>query len=132
MALLTIQDETATGSVLTRLELEIAQEMLTVRDLITRRVRQEVETYNAAQGNLFQGLVQPTDSERLLNGGGYRLRHAKSIDAEAQVYRALEAFQRNGFFLLVNDHQVEDLDEEVWLGAGATAGFVKLTPLVGG
>jgi len=27
---------------------------------------------------------------------------------------------------------VETLDEEVWLGDGATASFVKLTPLVGG
>lgn len=39
MALLTMQDETATGSILTRLKLEIAQEMLTVRELIARRVQ---------------------------------------------------------------------------------------------
>ena len=107
MALLTILDETATGSVISRLEVEISQEMLT-----------------------FHGLVQPTESERLLNG--YRLRLARLIDAEQQTYRALEAFQNNGFFLLVNDRQVESLDEEIWLGQGATASFVKLTPLVGG
>ncbi|WP_310397814.1 hypothetical protein [Hymenobacter sp.] len=132
MALLTFQDETATGSVLSRLELEISQEMLTVRELISRRVQQEVAAHNANQTTLFQGLVQPTDSERLLNGSGFRLRHAKPIDAEQQVYQALLAFQNNGFFLLVNDRQVESLDEEIWLGAGATASFLKLTPLVGG
>ncbi|MFD1872590.1 hypothetical protein [Hymenobacter bucti] len=132
MALLTILDETAAGSILNRLELEISQEMLTVRELIARRVHDEVAAHNARQTSLFQGLVQPTDSERLLNGSGYRLHHAKPIDAEAQVYRALEAFQQNGFFLLVNDRQAETLDEEIWLGAGATASFVKLTPLVGG
>ncbi|MDJ0365791.1 hypothetical protein QMK33_11565 [Hymenobacter sp. H14-R3] len=131
MALLTIQDETATGSVLTRLELEIAQEMLTVRELIARRVHDEVAAYNGHQTGVFQGLIQPTDSERLLNGDTYRLRPAKAIDAEQQVYHALEAFQNNGFFLLVNDRQAETLDEEIWLGAGATASFIKLTPLVG-
>ena len=132
MALLTFQDETATGSVLSRLELEISQEMLTARELISRRVQQEVAAYNAEQPSTFQGLVQPTDSERLLNGSGYRLRHAKHIDAEQQVYQALHAFENNGFFLLVNDRQVESLDEEIWLGEGATASFLKLTPLVGG
>jgi hypothetical protein len=130
MALLTILDETASGSILGRLEMEISQEMLTVRELITRRVHDEVAAYNARQTGTFQGLVQPTESERVLNS--YRLRPAKLIDAEQQTYRALEAFQQNGFFLLVNDRQAESLDEEVWLGAGATASFVKLTPLVGG
>ncbi|WP_324679168.1 hypothetical protein [Hymenobacter sp. GOD-10R] len=130
MPLLTILDETATGSIISRLELEINQEMLTVRELITHRVHDEVAAYNQRQSDTFHGLVQPTDSERVLNG--YRVRSAKQIDAEQQVYRALEAFEQNGFFVLVNDRQVESLDEEVWLGTGATASFVKLTPLVGG
>ncbi|UOG76194.1 hypothetical protein MTX78_06250 [Hymenobacter tibetensis] len=130
MAYLTIQDETATGSILNRLELEITQETLTVRDLIAQRVQQEVANYNVQQLDVYQGLVQPTDSERILNG--FRLRKAKLIDAEEQVYKALEGFQQNGYFILVNDRQVESLDEEVWLGAGATASFIKLTPLVGG
>jgi hypothetical protein len=130
MPLLTILDETASGSILHQLELEISQEMLTVGELITRRVHDEVATYNERQSGTFQGLVQPTESERVLNG--YRLRPSKLIDAEQQVYRALEAFQQNGFFVLVNDRQAESLEEEVWLGDGATVSFLKLTPLVGG
>jgi len=130
MALLTILDETASGSIIGRLELEIIQEMLTVRELITQRVHDEVAAYNARQTGVFNGLVQPTESERVLNG--YRLRPTKLIDAEQQTYRALQAFQDNGFFLLVNDRQAESLDQEVWLGEGATLSFVKLTPLVGG
>lgn len=132
MPVLTIVDETATGSVLARLELEITQETLSVRELITRRVTQEVAAYNAQQTGTFRGLIQPTDSERTLNGDTYRLRHRKPVDAEQQVYRALTAFQQNGYFLLVNERQAESLDELVWLGDGATASFVKLTPLVGG
>lgn len=130
MALLTIQDETATGSILHQLELAVAQETLTVRELITHRVQQEVAAHNARQSQVYQGLVQPTESERVLNG--FRLRRPKPIDAEEQLYKALEGFQQNGYFVLVNDRQAESLDEEVWLGAGATVSFVKLTPLVGG
>jgi hypothetical protein len=130
MPVLTILDETASGSILHRLELEINQEMLTVGELIARRVHDEVAAYNERQNGVFSGLVQPTESERVLNG--YRLRPHKRIDAEQQVYRALEAFQQNSFFVLVNDRQAESLDEEVWLGEGATASFLKLTPLVGG
>ncbi len=130
MRLLTIQDETATGDILHKIELEIAAEMLTVRDLIGERVRREVAHYNSQATEYFNGLVQPTESEKTLNG--YKMRHRRPIDAEGQVYKALEAFGRNAFFVIVNDRQVEDLDEEIWLGSGATASFVKLTPLVGG
>lgn len=130
MPTLTILDETASGSIISRLELEISQETLTVREMITRRVHDEVAAYNERQTGVFQGLVQPTESERALNG--YKLRPTKRIDGEQQVYRALEAFQQNGFFVLVNDRQAESLDDAVWLGDGATVSFVKLTPLVGG
>ncbi|GAA4392980.1 hypothetical protein [Hymenobacter koreensis] len=127
---LLIQDETATGSVLHRLALEISQETLTVRELIAQRVHQEVAAYNQRCEEHYFGLVQPTDSERTLNG--YRMRQRKPIDFEKQLYQALQAFQQNGYFILVNDRQVETLDEQIWLGEGATASFVKLTPLVGG
>lgn len=43
----------------------------------------EVAAYNTRQDGLFHGLVQPTESERVLNG--YRLRPTKRIDAEQQV-----------------------------------------------
>ncbi|UOQ55387.1 hypothetical protein [Hymenobacter cellulosivorans] len=131
MALLTIQDETVAGGILNRLELEITQEMLTVRDVIAQRVQQEVAAYNSRQQEIFQGLVQPLESEQVLNG--FRLlRTAKPIDTETQLYKALEGFLQNSYFVLVNDRQVDSLEEEVWLGSGATASFIKLTPLVGG
>ena len=38
----------------------------------------------------------------------------------------------NGFFLLVDDRQIEDLDEEVVVTVESTISFVKLVPLVGG
>ena len=54
------------------------------------------------------------------------------IDWEAQYARAIEAFTRNGFFVLVDDQQLESLDDEIFVRPGTAISFVKLVPLVGG
>jgi hypothetical protein len=38
----------------------------------------------------------------------------------------------NGFLVLVDDHQIESLDEQVNLGIDTRVSFVKLVPLIGG
>ncbi|MFG2330403.1 hypothetical protein ACGFMM_12320 [Streptomyces sp. NPDC048604] len=52
--------------------------------------------------------------------------------AEREFARAVDAFGRNGFLVLVGDRQVEDLDETVELGPDTEVTFLKLVPLVGG
>jgi len=91
MLVLIILDETASGSILHRLELEVSQAILPVSELTARRAHNEAVTYNERWSGVFSGLVQPIESEKVLNG--YRPRTHKRIDAEHQVYRALEAFQ---------------------------------------
>ena len=46
--------------------------------------------------------------------------------------QAVQAFQRNGFILLVDDRQLTDLEEEVVLKPGSQVTFLRLIPLVGG
>ena len=75
-------------------------------------------------------MVSPTATERTLNG--YKLTPRRAIDWETQFRRACEAFESNGFFLLVDDRQAESLDEEFSVGVETEVSFVKLTPLVGG
>ena len=113
------------------LELDVPA-ALTLRDLIRTRVREEVAKANAAigAGRPFRTLVQPTEAEATLNG--YRLRKGRTIDWRRQADRAEQAFMRNGFFVLVDGRQVEDLDEELALNADSEIRFVRLTPLVGG
>jgi hypothetical protein len=105
---------------------------LTLRDLIRTRVREEVAKANAAigDGRAFRTLVQPTEAEATLNG--YRLRKGRTIDWQRQADEAEKAFARNGFFVLVDGRQLEDLDEELALTADSEIRFVRLTPLVGG
>jgi len=130
-AALKIVDETPTGEVIRETTLMLASETITVRDLIERRVRDEVAAFNRSKAEqVFRGLVQPSDTEASLNG--YRLRKPRQLDADAQCEKALEAFQKNGFFMLADDRQVESLDEEIVVGPDVRVSFVKLVPLVGG
>lgn len=130
MAMVSFVDETTAGDRSDAWHLEIFEERLPLREVIRRRVFQEVAEYNAKGGEVFRGLVQPTDAERTLNG--FKLRKPRRIDPEEQATRAMEAFSRNGFIVLVDDRQVEDLDAVVELTRGTQITFLKLVPLVGG
>lgn len=129
-ATLTIFDETTLGERTEALRLEFLTDRITVRELIRSRVYEEVREYNLKQPGLFRGLVQPREAERLLNG--YQLRKARQVDWEEQYRKAVEAFERNGFFVLVDDRQAETLDEEIEIRLNTQVSFVRLMPLVGG
>jgi hypothetical protein len=130
MVTLIIKDETMTGNVQGTFDIQFDTEFVTIKDIIEARVHAEVAKYNSTLKEYFNGLVQPTEAEHTLNG--YKMKERKTIDAEKQVYIALDAFQRNGFFVLVNDRQAESLDEELFLSGNDSVSFVRLTPLVGG
>jgi hypothetical protein len=129
MTTITIVDESTAGGKRTW-TLDLLDETIPLRELIRRRIYQEVTEYNAKHMGVFQGLVQPTDAERELNGT--RLRAPRRLDWEAQYERAVEAFGRRVYLVLVNDRQVTDLDAQVDLHAGSEVTFLKLVPLVGG
>src|SRR5690242_6355413 len=145
MATLTIRDETATGRTTGELTLDVLDETITVRELIRSRVYQEVQDHNRRKDAAapFHGLVTPRDEERMLNAvsragaskagpGAATPRHLREIDWKKQFDVACDAFQRNGFFILVDDKQAESLDEPLALRHDTRVSFVKLTPLVGG
>ena len=125
-----VKDQTFSGDVLDEIKLKIEKEIVTIKDIIEYRVIHEVVRYNHESGNYFKGLVQPTDSEKELNG--YKMKKRKVIDPEKQVYIALEAYRNNGFFVLIDNNQVESLDTQVLLEDASRVSFVKLTQLVGG
>jgi hypothetical protein len=127
---ITVRDETITGNSVSAFPVELLTERVTVRELIRSRVYQEVGDYNRRTPEYFRGLVQPTDAEQTLNG--YKVRKARQLDWKAQFDKAIEAFQRNQFFILVDDKQVDELEDEVTLTPDTRVSFVKLVPLVGG
>ena len=129
-ATLTIRAETPGSKSFREWSLEVLTERLTVRELIRSRVYQEVQDYNQQQPGEFQGLVQPTDAERTLNG--YRLKKPRQIDWRGQYEQAIAAFESNQVLVLINDRQAESLDEEFDVTPDTQVSFLRLTLLVGG
>lgn len=122
---ISIQDESAVGNILNKIRLEFDRELLKVKDVIQARVYAEVQQYNS--GESPNSLVVPTELEAQL-----KVTSRRKVDAEQQYLLALDAFQQNGYFVLIDNKQAEDLDEEVLLTNDTVVSFVKLTPLVGG
>lgn len=127
---ITISDTSIAGKILNQLSISIQNERATVREIIEARVREEVKMYNNKVDARYHGLVQPSENEQLLNGEKSNAK--RIVDAEKQIYIALDAFQKNGFFVLVNDQQETELDQELLLSEKTLVQFIKLTPLVGG
>ena len=123
-------DETTAGGRFEAPPLELNSEILTVRDLISLRVRAEVRRYNTERTGRFYGLVQPSDLEKLINGPAER--PFRPIDADRQVDVALKAFRDQRFLVLLPNGQAEDLEAPVHLGDGDEVSFMRLVPLVGG
>lgn len=133
MPTLVVCDETTSGVRGEKISLEFATERVTVRELIRERVYQEVQDYmlrRATNGGVFKGLVQPSDAEQTAQG--YRLKAGREVDWKEQFARACAAYEANRVLILVGDRQTGGLDEEVVLGRGVEATFLKLVPLVGG
>lgn len=131
MTTITIIDESTQGAQ-RAWSLDFLNETMTLRELIRRRIYQEVTEYNAKLSGHFRGLVQPTDAERARNGDGYHVKSSQKLDWQAQYDKALAAFMQRGYVVLVNDKQVIDLDAPLVIQAGTEVTFFKLVPLVGG
>ncbi len=129
-AALKIVDQSPLGEPIHTRTLRLVSNRLPLREIIEARVRQEVEEHNANDAPTFHGFIQPTDAEATLNG--YRLRKPRDINADEQVAHAFAAFESNGFFVLFDDRQIDDLDLLVEFTPESELAFVKLVPLVGG
>ncbi len=127
--ILQIRDENGLGEVYHELTLSFSTIEVSVREIIAERVREEVVLYNRRTADYQRhALVKPTELEARLNPE--KKRH--QVDVEKQIDIALKAFLGNGFFVLVDNIQVEELDQLISIKPDTTVSFIKLTPLVGG
>lgn len=125
-----IKDETAGGKITNSIPITFDNEITSVREIIRARVTAEVETYNKKMPEYFNGLVQPLDAEKTLNG--YKMQKRRRVDPEKQVLIALHSFETNVYFILIDTIQAESLDQMVMVNPNTNVSFVKLMPLVGG
>jgi len=130
MITITIKDETTGGDIFNKIPVSFASELVSVKDIIRARVFADVEAYNERLPEYFNGLVQPGEAEQTLNG--YKMKERRRVDPEKQYNIALDAFSRNGYFVLIDNIQAEDPEQMVVINANTDISFIKLTPLVGG
>ncbi len=127
--ILLVRDEGPTGSIFNKLELRFERADVSIAEIIAERVRQEVGLYNQKAADYRHVLVRPKDEELELN----KTKHVKRlVNAERQVKIALDAFEKSGFLMLVDDLQVESLEQRIVIKPDTVVSFVKLTQLVGG
>jgi hypothetical protein len=103
----TVQDESPAGRCVRAVSLPDIPAAITLRDLIRARVRAEVARQDLVPEQRRAGWREHAD-------------------------RAVELFGRNGFFVLIDDRQVTDLDQKLALTPHTDIRFVRLTPLAGG
>jgi hypothetical protein len=125
---LLIRDENSFGSVYNELKLSFDKVQVSIQDIITERVYQEVVKYNHKAAEYKYSLVNPKEDEVLLN----KTKKKHQVNPEKQVEVALKAFDSNGFFILIDEIQAEALDQLVTIKPDTKVGFIKLTQLVGG
>lgn len=105
-----INDETSCGKVLNQVLLSFEEETITLSQLIKKRIEEETEVNSNEKPNKQKSIF---------------LKQSKRQDA----YKALHAFREHGFFVLINNKHIKDLDAEIALHNTPSIRFVALHPL---
>lgn len=111
-------------------------EALTLRQLITRVVLQEVELFQQRQQERrFVRILTARQMEAGLekgrvDSGGRDLR--QTVEPEGAVAAALQAFEDGLYLVILDGEEHRDLDREVFLQPDSHLVFVRLTMLAGG
>lgn len=110
---------------------------VTLRFLIEERVRLEWEN----RETVSNGFAEPVSNELAVAGAsdgfyaspivGRNGRPCPQTCDEA-IAEAFQAFDTNGFFVIVDGRQMTELDSELRLGPKSEIRFLRLIPLVGG
>ena len=117
---LLIQDKSATGILLKRLQLDVDKEAITVAELIKYRVRQEM-------GTLEEPARRPVHARMYFDTHALKRRVANTTAGEMPAYVSpLHNFQKYGFYIVINDRQVTCLDELIQLEDAPLIYFVEM------
>jgi hypothetical protein len=109
---------------------------LTLRDLIERIVRAEVEAFKERQQErqLLRALTAADVEKGVARGkiesGGSEVK--QEVDAEEAVGTALQAFEDGLYLVILDGQEQRQLDQQVFLKPDSQVAFVRLTMLAGG
>jgi hypothetical protein len=119
------------------LELPDLPEPLTLKILLERIVRSEVEKYNQRQSDAeFVRALTQSDLETAAETGkislGGRETEAQYADPNEAIETAMLAFKDGLYYVFLNDEQLESLDEKINPRDGMSLLFLRLVALAGG
>jgi hypothetical protein len=109
---------------------------VTLRDLIVRVVRAEVEAFRTRQEErrLVKALSRADIDQGAAKGkidmGGRQVKQA--VDEEDAVGTALQAFEDGLYLVVVDGEEQRDLDREVFVQPDSRVTFIRLAMLAGG
>jgi hypothetical protein len=116
---------------------QLGGEPLTLRDLITMIVLEEVEAFRQRQKErrLLRVLTEREIAEGIERGkidpGGHEGQQ-QDVDPHEAVRVALQAFEDQLYFVFIDGVQQHHLDQPVHVQSGSQVLFVRLVPLAGG
>lgn len=122
-------------------ELHLASEQVTARELIAKRISDEialleVETNKQRQAHnrtrSFLIRFDPGSPEAQLNAPLQQNRKLARYNREDEVAAAIAGFETNKFVMLFDDQQVDDLDAPLAVTPQSELIFLRLVPLIGG
>jgi hypothetical protein len=117
-------------------DLHEGDDRLTLRDLISRLVRSEVEAFRRRQAErkLIHALtarqIEEGQAKGKIDMGGRDL--DQKVGEEAAVGAALQAFEDGLYLVVVDGEEHKELDREVFLQPDSRVTFIRLTLLAGG
>ena len=111
-------------------------EPLTLRQLITRVVLQEVEAFKKRQEDrqivriLTERQIEKGLTKGRVDSGGRSLH--QPVDPDAVVATALQAFGDGLYLVILDGEEQRELDREIFLQSDSHLVFVRLVMLAGG
>jgi hypothetical protein len=116
---------------------ELAGEGVTLREVISRIVREEVASFEQRQAE--RGLVRVLTARQIETGVqkgkidmGGRDEPPQPVDPGAAVRTALQAFEDGLFLVVIDGTEHRSLDQQVFLQPDSRITFVRLVLLAGG
>lgn len=110
---------------------------LTLRDLIARVVRSEVQAFRQRQEDrqMFRALtarqIAAGAEKGKITSGGSEV-PAQLVDEEEAVATACQAFEDGLFLVVIDGEEEREIDREIHLRPDSQIAFVRLTLLAGG
>lgn len=110
---------------------------LTLRDLIERIVRDEVQSFRRRQHDRqFLQALTASEIESAAEKGKIQMGESEievqNVDDDQAVMTALQAFEDGMYLVVIDDMEQTDLDQQVFLTADSRITFIRLTLLSGG